>query len=119
MTFEEYLAQNRTKTFSWGTHDCVTFVAGWVKARTGYDHLGGVPQWKGHLAAERLVLKLGGLEKALDDRFEKINPHLAVDGDIALHEASIRLFNGIYITGPGHDGLVFLPRLEAKCAWRF
>jgi hypothetical protein len=119
MTLAEYLDVNRHKPFVWGEHDCVTFVSGWVKDQTGYDHIAKIRPWKGHLAAERLMLAMGGLVKVLDDRFERINPHLAQDGDIGFHDASIRLFSGIYIVGPGHSGLVFLPRAEARCAWRF
>ena len=118
MKFHEYISTNRHLPFEWGKNDCVLFAARWVHITTGRDPLAGVAPWENETGARRAVLRVGGLEKVMDQRFRRINPNFAMDGDLAIHQDSLRLYSGDFICSPGEHGLVFFPRLEAKCAWR-
>jgi hypothetical protein len=118
MTLAEYITANLRMPFVWGSHDCVLFAANWIKHSTGIDHLADAPKWTSAIGAARIVKRLGGLEKLIDDRFDRIHPNLACDGDIALHEGCVCLFSGSRIAAPGQDGLLFFNRTKAECAWR-
>lgn len=116
-SFSAYIAENLKTPFEWGKHDCVLFASNWVKIATGKNPLKGLPKWKTERSALRAIKSVGGLEKALDDRFNRINPNLAKDGDVALYNGAVCLFSGPYIVGPSATGLNFFNRMEAKCAW--
>jgi hypothetical protein len=62
---------------------------------------------------------MGGFETILDARLTRINPKLAKDGDVALYRSAICIFSGPHIVGPGFNGLVFVNRMEAECAWSY
>lgn len=117
MRFSDYIEAKRHKPFVWGQNDCVMFVASWVQITTGRDYLRDVDIWTSEFGATRVLLRMGGLEKILDERLRRINPHFAEDGDIALHKGCLRLFNDKYIVSPGEKGLVYFGRMEAECAW--
>jgi hypothetical protein len=117
MTLAEYITRLLREPFSWGSNDCVLFAAGWVKCKTGFDHLADQPTWTSAKGAMRIVRDLGGLEKLMDDRFDRINLHMAKDGDLALYKGALCIFTGPHIVGPGPDGLTFINRTEAECAW--
>jgi hypothetical protein len=117
MTLAEYVTACLTVPFAWGYNDCVLFAANWVQIATGKNYLPD-QKWSSMLQAQRMLKKMGGLESIVDVRLERIDKNFAVDGDIALHHDSLRLFSGPHIVGPGIDGLVFFSRMEAVCAWR-
>lgn len=119
MTLPEYITANLQKPFAWGSHDCVLFAVGWLNVSTGRDHLAEFGSWGNAREAMRIVKRLGGLERAVDARLTRINPHLAKDGDLALYKRCLCLFSGAYIVGPSHDGLAYINRLEAECAWSY
>lgn len=117
MTFVDYVTGHLKTPFVWGQHDCVLFAAGWVRHHTGFDYLAGMPPWKSEKKARRLIRRMGGLEKIMDARFDRIHPNLARDGDIALYSGCLCLFSGAHIVGPNRDGLAFIDRTKAECAW--
>lgn len=119
MTLAEYITQNLTARFEWGKCDCVLFAAEWVMARDGVDILDGIPKWSTEDEARAILRKMGGLRRAIDARLARVPNGLAHDGDIALHTGGAAIYSGAHIVAPGHDGLVFLDRMNAKCSWRF
>jgi hypothetical protein len=118
MTLPEYLAANRDHAFAYGAFDCVLFTLGWVKAGCGRDVLADIPAWRSELQAARIIRKLGGLEKAFSDRFEKINPNLAQDGDIGMWNGCCGIFSGRHIVCAGPNNLEFIERTQCSHAWR-
>lgn len=117
MTLPEYIAANLQRPFAWGEFDCLLCAAGYVIPKTGIDYLAGQPKWTTAKEALRLVESLGGMEAILDGHFARIEPNFAQDGDIGLYEKSVGIFSGAHIVGPGPDGLIFIDRTKAKCAW--
>jgi hypothetical protein len=119
MTLADYITANLGKPFAWGTHDCVLFAIGWLEHATGRDHLSAYKPWASAKEAARKVDQAGGLEGLFDGQLQRINPHLAVDGDIALLDRTAFLFSGPHIVSVGESGLVFLNRMDAQCAWHY
>lgn len=119
MTLAEYITANLDKPFAWGVNDCTTFAAGWVRHATGRDYLADLPTWTNAKQALHLIKKLGGLERAVDERLTRIEPNIAKDGDLALRDGCLCIFSGPHIVGPGTDGLAFIDRMEAECAWSY
>lgn len=117
MNLAEYIAAHLGKPFVWGENDCVLFAARWANAAHDRDYLEGIPGWRDEKTARRSIRSVGGLEKALDTRFNRIHPNLAKDGDIALYNGCLCLFSGHQIVGPNLDGLQFVKRTLASCAW--
>lgn len=117
MKLHEYITSRLSMPFAWGSLDCVLFTAEWVRISTGVDHLADLPKWSTAREAMRVVQSLGGLEVALDERFTRIHPNMAKDGDIALYKGCMCIFSGPKIVGPNINGLEFVKRTEAECAW--
>jgi hypothetical protein len=118
MTLADYITENLQRPFAWGSFDCALFAAGWVEHKTGRNPLEGIPAWSNKREAIKTIRAVGGLAAALDARFERINPHLATDGMLAMRKGAVMLFSGSRIVGPGWNGLVFVSRMEAEAAWR-
>lgn len=119
MTLHDYLTAHLGRSFAYGENDCVLFVARWIEHATGADPLAGLPKWANEKQAIRIIKKLGGLEAAMDDRFKRIHPNFAKDGDVALYDGRLCLFSGAQLVGPGVSCLVHVKRTEALCAWSF
>lgn len=119
MTLPEYIAAHLNKPFAWGSNDCVLFAIGWLEHSTGRDFLGAYKPWRTAKEAIRKVDDAGGLESLFDAGLTRINPHMANDGDIALIDRSAYLFSGAHVVSVGESGLVFIDRMEAKCAWHY
>lgn len=118
MTFPEYIKKHLTMPFVWGENDCVLFGIGWLELKHGKDYLSQYKPWDSDVSAYRKLRAMGGLEAEFDRVLESINPLLAVDGDVTIHNKTIHLFSGRHIVGPGPDGLVFTDRKHACIAWR-
>ena len=73
--------------------------------------------WTTAAQAARAIRQAGGLEAALDARFQRIEPHYAQDGDLALHNGCVCIFSGVKIVGPGKTGLTHNSRVLADAAW--
>lgn len=119
MTLADYIAARLDRPFKWGEHDCVLFAVGWLEHCTGRDYLGAHRPWHSARQAMRKVEHLGGLAHMFDTYLTRINPHLAADGDLTIHQGVAALFSGPHIVSVGDSGLVFIDRTEASCAWHF
>lgn len=118
MMLSDYIIRHMNDPFIWGSNDCVLFAANWIRLATGKDYLNDIEPWFSMRQAIRIQLQHGGLEAIVDRKLERINQHVAMDGDIAFHQDGLRIYTGRNIVGPGPGGLVFFDRAEAKCAWR-
>lgn len=65
---EEEVQRARTRTFQYGSWDCVHFAAGCIDAMTGSHWLGDLPAYRSHLGAWRHLFREGGLSRALTAR---------------------------------------------------
>lgn len=109
----------------WGrkANDCMSFVGQAVEALTNgaVKPLAGL-QWKSQATGISLLRRLGGVEKALDARFERIAPAMAQRGDIAgvpdealgIHPMIVE---GVTLVGPSDNGNRRLPRSAMTVAW--
>lgn len=119
MTLAEYITANLDKRFAWGSHDCVLFAVRWLEHSTGRDYLSQFPRWSSAKQALRIIKQIGGLEQAIDARLTRINPKLAKDGDVALHNGCMCIFSGPHVVGPGIEKLEFFDRMNVQCAWSY
>jgi len=117
MTLDQYISERMDAPFVWGENDCVLFAIGWLNARTGKNWLAPLPSWNTAKEALRIVEQLGGLHAEFDRRLSRITPGLARDGDLTLIDRTVLLFSGRHIVAPSRNGLLFLDRMKAKCAW--
>lgn len=117
MKLHDYITEHLGRPFKWGEHDCVLFAVGWLEVATGRDYLGPYKPWSTAIEAARKVANAGGLDALFDQHLEAINPHLAVDGDLAIIRGTAHLFTGAHVVSVGEEGLVFKDRLEAEYAW--
>lgn len=88
-----------------------------MEVKTGKDHLAGMQRWSNKREALRTLRKVGGMRAALDMRMPRVHPNLARDGDLALYRNCLCIVSGPHVVGPSENGLVFVSRLEAECAW--
>ncbi|KQQ90392.1 hypothetical protein [Massilia sp. Leaf139] len=117
MKLHDYITGHLGRPFEWGKHDCVLFAVGWLEQTTGRDFLGPYKPWGSAIEAARKVAKAGGLDLLFDQQLAPINPHRAVDGDLAIIRGTAYLFSGAHVVSVGEEGLVFKDRLEAAYAW--
>lgn len=119
---ESYLAT--CPPFDWGKFNCCHFVFGWIRERTGVDHMVGLPQTNSYLSAARLRSALGGLQIAVSARLGK--PQELVDtmiGDIVLFSYEGMELLGLF-TGGGvicidlDRKFSLFPLTAATCSWR-
>lgn len=119
----EAIEARRLSRFRWRRgRDCVSFAAACVKAQTGRDVLADLGDWTNLRDAKAILHQQGGLEAALDARFDRVPLALAQRGDIAgLPDArfGIRLMviEGDLLVGPATRGLERLPRSAMTIAW--
>jgi hypothetical protein len=129
-----FINSRRDRPHKWGSrsNDCASFANGAVKATTGEGALGGL-HWSGKIGALRALKSVGGIEAALDARFERIAPAEAHRGDIAaipaetmagLGEDEIEalglhpmIVEGPTLVSPGERGLRRCKRSLAVAAW--
>jgi hypothetical protein len=119
MNLSMYIQKNLKIPFQWGSNDCITFTCGWIQDQTGHDYLTAHRPWRTAREAHKKLRDLQGLFFLFDENFKRINPALAIDGDIAIYENTACIFSGRHIVSVGTDGLVFNDRIIASCAWRF
>ena len=102
--------------------DCVSNAMICVEAQTGIDHLADMPDWTTRAQALAVARSLGGLRKAMDDRFNRIAPSMTHRGDIAgladkTFGVRLMVVEGETLVGPGDHGLERLPRKAMTIAW--
>lgn len=120
-----YLDARVAMPFAWGdaANDCVSHAAGAVEALTGVNPIRAAGhRWSSQRGALRLLTKVGGVEAAVAGLLVEIPPAKAQRGDIGLVEidgrASLVVFQGDMVSGPGLAGTVRLPRAASAKAWR-
>jgi hypothetical protein len=118
-----YLAERAAMPFAWGReeNDCVSHMAGAVKAQTGRNCLPEA-NWSSETGAARVLRRLGGIEAAMDARFARIAPAAALRGDIAgVADARfgfrLMIVEGDSLVGPGPRGHRRNPRSAMVIAW--
>lgn len=118
-----FLEEHQDTRHRWDApFDCVTFALAAVWAQTGVDHLADIQDWSSRASALRVARGLGGLRKAMNDRFNQVAPALALRGDIAglpdkAFGVSVAIVEGHTLVAPGDAGLVRLPRSRMTIAW--
>jgi hypothetical protein len=117
MTLAEYIAAHLRKPFKWGSHDCCTFIGGWLEIKTGRDYLTEHLPWKTALEAAKKLRDLGGIRSLLQSNLKPINPNMAQDGDLTIYQGTAHLFSGRHIVSVGENGLVFTDRSVVEEAW--
>lgn len=114
-----YISEHISAPFAWGTHDCITFAIGWLELQTGRDYLTEHRPWRTAKEAHKKLRDLQGLFFLFDENLTRIHPNLARDGDLTVHGKTALIFSGRHIVSVGPDGLVFIDRMIASCAWRY
>lgn len=124
--YAQVIALALLREFRWGSHDCVTFAAECVEARTGRNPMAGL-EWPDASTAARMLRQIGGLRAAVTSRLgEPGAPGYARTGDVALctdpNDATGRemlaVCHGGVLLAPSAKGLAVLPLAAARCAWR-
>lgn len=100
---------------------CASHMAAAVEAQTGIDVLEGLT-WRNRREAIDVIKRLGGMETAMDARFDRISPAMAKRGDIAgiadrLLGVQLAVVDGAMLTAPGDYGLEHAPRAAMIMAW--
>lgn len=118
-----FIDARQNMPYEWGrkANDCMSFIAGAVKAQTGKDPARGL-QWNSYASAMSLLMKLGGVEAVLDAKFKRIPPSLAKRGDIAgvpdpdlgIHPMIVE---GPTLVSPGEKGNRRAKRAAMILAW--
>ena len=115
----QFLTEREGMPFAWGTNDCVTFAADWVRLATGRDVF--TAEHDSALSAAREIEKRGGLLKAVTAVLGEPTEG-AQRGDVALIDMEGRdalgVGQGIYVAGPGEHGLMLVDRDQIKASWR-
>lgn len=120
----DYLAAHLHTSFAWGSHDCVRFAAGAVRAVTGLDVL--PVQWASRAAAVQALRQHGGLVAAVDGVLPRLPATAqAWRGDVVLVQAPdgavVRRWLAVCDSGrwwaPARGGLSCGPMAEAVAAW--
>jgi len=115
-----YLQGASGRSFRYGRHDCVTFAAGWVLARTGRDLIAGLDY--GNLREGRAILAAMGHD-GLADAARAVLPEIqrlrARPGDLALVRGGFGIVTGPTIACLGRRrGLAHWPLSEADAVFR-
>lgn len=119
-----YVAQARRMPFAWGTHDCVTFTAGWFKLMTWRDvHA----PFRGQYDTERAALEImaaNGVRNMADAGQFLFGAPLSAPafvgrGDIVLAEGALGICLGGVGSFLGTDGVTFLRRDKFVTGWTF
>lgn len=120
-----FIESRQATPHEWGrkANDCIAFAGHAVEAVTdGHRQpLKGL-HWHDRASGLKLLAKLGGVEAALDARFQRIAPAQAHRGDIAgVADADFgmhpMIVEGEYLVGPGAKGNRRLPRRAMVAAW--
>lgn len=123
LALHAFIDARQNMPYEWGRkgNDCMSFIAGAVKAQIGKDPARGL-KWKSYASAMSLLKKLGGVEAILDARFKRIPPSLAKRGDIAgvpdpelgIHPMIVE---GLTLVSPGDKGNRRAKREAMIFAW--
>jgi len=118
-----YIASRRAAPFAWGTHDCCKFAAGAVVEITG-ENLMHDFHYANEIGALRLIAEAGGLEVLVTRALGAPLPSVAQArrGDVVLadldHGPTVGVCVGAASAYAAELGLLLLPTLAARVAWR-
>lgn len=118
-----FIETRRAMPFGWGSNDCVTLAADWVREATGADPIADIRGWVDARSALLTIEALGGLRQAVTDRLGAEIPVLTAQrGDVVMHEETVRPGLGVCIAeqfmAPLEEGgIVMVPMNRAVCAW--
>lgn len=111
--------------FVWGQSDC-TFVFDVIRDMTGYDAIAEIRGYSTEAGALKSMLK-AGFQSAIDlicERFEEVDPALAIRGDIG-YPASVAhplmcpaIIDGANAFSKAIGGAIIVPRSAIARAWR-
>jgi len=122
----EKIATLRAQPFAWGRHDCCTFAMDCIEAITGEDPMAAFRGRYDDPVSATAVLKSigkGSLYATLRGVFgNPVPPAQARRGDLVLFKQasgpSVLICAGDRALGPGEAGLLDLPTLSAKYAFK-
>ena len=119
------LLRARAETpFAWGHNDCCIFAADVVQALTGHDPMRALRGlYASRRDAQRLLGTLGGFEATITGVLgPRISSMQVTVGDVLLiHNAGremLAVCNGVSAVAPGRAGLVAVPVVDVRAAWR-
>lgn len=95
-----YIGRAQNWEFSWGRHDCLTFLFGWYDYVFGTDHLAGIQNeydstssalrfWRNFPMSVSQWMHLRGFERVVDDTIQ--------EGDVRIIDQDKRWFPSAYI----------------------
>jgi len=121
----DHIEEWRHKKFEWGKSDCGHFCLYAEKAICGASRF---DDWIGQYSSQngfaRFLVKmgLGDLATSVGARLREIKVLEAQRGDVALIDTplgdALSLVVGDKVAAMGKDGLIFLPLMSAKKAWK-
>jgi len=117
-----YVIENKNKSFSYGYHDCLTWVCGWIKLATGKDYLKKHKlDYQTKIGCYKKIKRLGykSVEKLVDSELKEVNIMLAARGDVVLDASDATgICNGIHSHFITPKGLRLMKTYDLKKAWR-
>jgi hypothetical protein len=117
MDLQTYIQAHLSKPFEWGENDCCTFAIGWLEIKTGREYLTEFRPWRTARQAAKKLRDLGGLFFLFQKNLTRINPNMAMDGDLTIIDGTACIFSGRHVVSVGESGLVFESRARADVAW--
>ena len=119
----EYVDLRRETPFEWGAHDCCKFAAGAVEAMTGENRMADF-HYANEIGAMRLIKAAGSLDELVRRTLGDPLPSVAQAkrGDVVIADLDRGATVGVCLGGvsayAAERGLLFLPTLRARAAWR-
>ena len=120
-----HIEEWRHKKFEWGKADCALFCLYAEKAICGSSRFDDfIGKYRSAAGSARALLKIGAgdLATSVGARLREIKVLEAQRGDVALIDTplgdALSLVVGDKVAAMGKDGLIFLPLMSAKKAWK-
>jgi hypothetical protein len=120
--FEALVAARMHTPFAWGVHDCCLWAADCVLTITGVDHAADLRgTYSAALEAQRVLVRLGGIEAVAARAGPRIGPFAAAVGDVGLialdDRALLAVCVGAFWLAPAAKGLAAHSLDVATAAW--
>jgi hypothetical protein len=122
------IAEAKTRSFAWGTHDCCTFVCEVIQALTGRDVYEKFREkYSDRASMVAAIREYGSLAQlaeqvAKEYELEEVPVKLAGRGDVVLVNEgkydSLAIVEGTHAAGASHKGLALVPRKLWLRAWK-
>ena len=119
----DYVNSRKEMPFEWGVNDCMLFLAGGVKIKSGDDH---APDFTHKSAKEAFAYTKGDVDSFIDGfGYERVHVNLAQFGDaVTSHKIGEkgRSLGGICMGANSYfiaeHGAVHIPTIQCDVAWR-